>query len=57
MTNDEERKYLIQQLQWERMKMNEWGMNFNIRFHELQTILQATIDHMEGKPDNDNTNN
>lgn len=51
LTNDEERKMLLDKLQWSRAKLNEWGMEWQMRFHEHQTILQATIDHIEG---NDN---
>lgn len=54
MTNDEERAYLLQELRWKRMKMNEAAANWQMAFHDLQVITQATIDHMEGQPDNDN---
>lgn len=53
MTNDEERTMLIEKLQWARMRMNEASAQWQMRFHELMTITQATIDHLEGMNTND----
>jgi hypothetical protein len=51
MTNDEERKKLVQELQYRRMRLNEAMQSLQRQFCYTQEILQATIDHMEG---NDN---
>ena len=53
MTNEEERKMLIQELQYRRMRFNQSMQSMQRQFHYLQEILQATVDHMEGN-DNDN---
>lgn len=49
MTNDEERKMLLNELQYRRAKLNEAMQNLQMQFHYMQEILQATIDHMEGQ--------
>lgn len=48
MTNDEERKALLNELQYRRAKLNEAMANLQRQFCYMQEILQATIDHMEG---------
>lgn len=52
-TREEERAMLLEKLQWSRMKLNEWGMEWQIRFHEHQQLLQAMIDHLSGDNDDD----
>lgn len=47
-SGNEERLMLLEKLQWARMRMNEASAQWQIRYHELQIILQATIDHIEG---------
>lgn len=48
MTNEEERKALLNELQYRRARLNEAMGSMQRQFHYMQEILQATIDHMEG---------
>lgn len=48
MTNDEERKMLLNELQYRRARLNASMQSVQRQFHYMQEILQATIEHMEG---------
>lgn len=49
MEPKEEREMLLEKLQWARMRMNEANAEWQLRYYELQTSMQAMIHHLEAE--------
>lgn len=57
LTDEQEKKMLIDKLQWAQMRFREATAELQVRLHELQIINQAVIAHLGGRERDDGYDN